>query len=249
MHACSIVAIRLHGVHLRPEIRTGGGQPEREAPLRAGRVPGSRWLPALQDRGQLGPEAIRERLPHRPEGGAERGAPAGLATRQLGPGPAEDLHQAPQLRQGAVRLTVEEHLPLLQQVGAIRRVLPVVLVPGPVLGAAVPVGHAAGEQDDVCPLRLQEAGHRLMVGSRRLEAADHLAAPRRPLRLLDPRPELPEPPGGVRDREGGHHHPGVGVPHMDDVLRLGDVEADQEPVPPGTQICLEGTKPLDSDCI
>ena len=154
-----------------------------------------------------------------------------LQARQLGPRAAEALHQAPELGERAVGLAVEEHLALLQEIGAVGRVLPVVLVPGPVLGAAVPVGHGAGDQDDVRPLRFEEAGHRLVVGPRGLQAADDLAAPRRPLRLLDPRPELGEAPGGVRDRELRDDDPGVGVPQVDHVLRLRDVEADEEPVP------------------
>jgi para-nitrobenzyl esterase len=70
----------------------------------------------------------------------------------------------------------QRHLALLQELGAVRRILPVVLVPGPVLRPAVPVGHAAGEQEDISPLRFEKAGHRLVVGPRGLQAADDLAA-------------------------------------------------------------------------
>ncbi len=71
----------------------------------------------------------------------------------------------------------------------------------------------------------------------------------RPLRLLDPRPELGEAPGAVRDREGWSHDPGVGVPEVDDVLRLGHVEAHQEPGPVAPQGRLQLPEPLDTACI
>ncbi len=150
---------------------------------------------------------------------------------------------------GAVGLAVEEDLALLQEIGAIRGILPVVLVPGPVLGPPVPVGHAARDQEHVRPLGLEELGQGLVVRPRGLEAADDLPAPGRPLRLLDPRPELREAPGGVRDREGRHHDPGVGVPQMGHVLPLRDVEADEEPVPLRPESLLELAKALDSDCV
>jgi hypothetical protein len=150
------------------------------------------------------------------------------------------------VRQRAGGLRAEEHLALLQQIGAVRRVLPIVLVPGPILGAAVPVGHAAGAQDDIGALGLQEGGERLMVGPAGFEPTDDLAAPRGPLGLLDPGPELGEAPGGVRDRERGHDHSGVGVAEVDHVLRLGDVEPDEEPRAVGPQRGLQLPEPLDT---
>jgi len=80
-------------------------------------------LPGLEDRRQLRPEALGERFPHRGQGRAERGAPPRLATRQLGAGAAETPDQMPELGQGPRGLTVEQDLPLLQEVGAVHRVL------------------------------------------------------------------------------------------------------------------------------
>ncbi len=237
----------LHGRDLRPEIRTGHGQPKRQAALGHRRAPRRRPLPALQDGGQLGPEPIRERLPHRPEGGAEGRAPAGLAGRQLGARAAEAFHEAPQLGAGAVGLTVEEDLARLQEIGAVGRVLAVVLVPGPVLGAAVPVGHGAGDEDDVRALPFEEAGDRRVVGAGGFQAAHHLAAPRHALGPLDCGPELCEPPRGVRDHELGQHDPGVGVPQMGHVLRLGDVEADEKAFSVRPQRGLQLPEAFDTD--
>ena len=222
------------------------GQPERQPPLRHRRAPGRRGLPGLQHGGELGPEAVRQRLAHRPEGRTQGRTPARLAARQLGAGPPEALHQGAELRERAIGLTVEENLALFEEVGAVGRVLPVMLVPGPVLGPSVPVRHAAGDQDDGRPLGVEEGRHRLVVGPRGLEAADHLAAPRGALGSGDRRPELGEAPAGVRDGERGPHDPGVGVPHLHHVLRLRHVEPHEEPGPVGPQGRLQLPKPLDT---
>jgi hypothetical protein len=236
----------LHGGHLGPEIRTGGRQAQRQAPLGHRRAAGGRPLPGLEDRGELRPEALRERLAHGGQSWAQRGAPAGFATRQLGPSAAEAPDQVPQLREGPRGLAVEEDLALLQEVGAVGRVLPIVLVPGPVLGPPVPVGHAAGEEDHVGALGFEERGDRLVVGPGGLQAANDLVTPGRPLRLLDPRPELREAPGGVRNGECRRHHPGVGVAEVDHMLGLGDVEPDQEALPIRPQGRLQIPEPLDT---
>ena len=175
---------------LRPEIGTGGGQAQREPPLRDRRPPGAAGSQAWRTGGSSAQRRGGSGSPIGARAGRSVVRQRALQRRQLGTGPAETLHQVPQLREGAGGLAVEEHLALLQKVGAVRRVLPVVFVPGAVLGAPVPVGDAAGEEHDVRALRLQERGHRLVVGPRGLQPADHLPAPGRPLRLLDPRPEL-----------------------------------------------------------
>ena len=140
----------------------------------------------------------------------------------------------------------DQHLPLLQELGTVRRILPIVLVPGPVLGAAVPVGHAAGEQDDVRPLRLEEGRDGLVVGPGGLEPTDDLAAAGRPLRLRDPRPQLGEAPRRVRDGERGPHDPGVGVAELGHVRGLRNVEPDEEPGPVRAERRLQLPEPLDT---
>jgi hypothetical protein len=59
-----------------------------------------------------------------------------------------------------------------------------------------------------------------VVGPRGLQAADDLAAPRRPLRVLEPRPELGEAPGGVRDQKLRGDDPGVGVPYWGTAMKI-----------------------------
>ncbi len=60
-------------------------------------------------------------------------------------------------------LRLEKHLALLQEIGTVGRIPPVVLGPGPVVGPPVPVGHTGREQEDVRAVTLEDPHHRLMV--------------------------------------------------------------------------------------
>jgi len=96
--------------------------------------------------------------------------------------------------------------------------------------------------------RLSRTGEGLVVGPgvpRRRRAR----RPRSPLTSLEVRPEPLEPDLGVRDGELRVHELRVREPDLRHVLRLRDVDPDEEPVPIRSQRRLQFAKALDSDCI
>jgi hypothetical protein len=63
------------------------------------------------------------------------------------------------------------------------------------------------------------------------------------------RPEVLEAGRSVGDAELFVQDRDVGQADLGHVLRLGDVDPDEEPIPIRPQICLQFAKALDSDCI
>jgi hypothetical protein len=86
-------------------------------------------------------------------------------------------------------------------------------------------------------------------GPRGFYRADDLAHPGLGPPLFQVGPEVLEARLGVGDRYPLVQNAGVREADLGHVLRLGDVDPDEEPIPPRAQRLLELAKALDSDCI
>ncbi len=111
------------------------------------------------------------------------------------------------------------------------------------------VGDGVRDEEDLRALGLQEPGQGVVVGPRGLHGADDLADARLGPAPFQMRPEGGEADLGVGDRQLLVQDLRVGEAHLGHVLHLGDVDADQEPVPPRAEVLLQLTKALDSDGI